>query len=238
MTSLTPDLPDWTRQDSAGTVFVDGGPLAAGTAQIFGLVGVASYIIVAVAPAGGDLRLLTTYRVAPQYTLPIMTAALTALSPGNQPLPLTYETPSYGGVAEILNNGPDDITLTVLSSNRPVATPRILGDLVTPQQFYYFGTPLVAATPVTLAPAGGFTPGYVANFDASFTITSTVTGALSFAFIDAYGDSFSLPLGEAIVGTVSLPAVPLPQCVGQLVFTPDIDDPAPNIVVIGVSSHT
>src|SRR6202012_1744572 len=139
--------------------------------------------------------------------LPLATASVTALTDGVQALALTYESPSYGGVAVIKNVGRDDCYVVVLSSNRSVYTPRILNDLVTPQQFSNNGQPFVAATPMLLLGGGGFTWGYVANYDASFTVDSTDAGTLDFQFVDIIGTIFTVPLGEVAVGLSTLPVV-------------------------------
>lgn len=233
MTATAPDLPDWVKQDSAGTVFVDTALLTSGSSQVFGLTGVASYVIVAVAPVGADVILSLEYDGGAFFPAAIAIAAVTMMGIAGFATQLPYETPSYSGQVTITNTNPSDLVdVFVLSSNRVVNEPRILTDIIPGREFSGGGGAWVAATPFLVFPADGFAYGYTANFEAGITIKATGDGELTFRYLKARLGPAEIKIADVVGGVDQTVQVALPQCIGQFWFTPIVTNAANTVTVI------
>lgn len=239
MTTFTPDRPDWTREDTASIVYEQEQFINPGEQFDFGLVGVASYTVLAISvDVGAYVALSLLYQLQPNALVPIMELAVTSDSNPQFSALLVAESPSYGGLVTIANLNPDSVVLvTVFSSNRVVAEPRYTLDSI-PASVYTNGGAFVADTPQQLAGVGNFGSGYAANVNAAVTVDSSGDGVVSFSYRDVTGTQRMIPIATVTAAVVATVTAPLPFCTGQFWFTPTLDDPAGTITLQAYPART
>lgn len=233
MTTITPDLPDWTNESSAGTLYAQQGLIPGDSGADFGLSGIGSYLI-QFSSDGPDSAVLMTIN----YNVPGLDLSgagfvtVTAHESEFGPVDFWYESPSYGGSITMFNNDPDlPVTYNIVSSNRIVDQPRLLNDLNSGTVFEPEDTTFVNTVPKPLQPVAATINGCVINVVTAFTIDSDTNGTLMFYYRDARFNQRQLAIATVVAGVEVLATVPLPACIGQLYFVPSADNPTGHVTV-------
>lgn len=225
--TLAPDRPDWTREDTASIIYIQTKILAPDEVEIFGLSGVGSYTLLAQS-AGADVPifLILSYNATPDLSTPVAVSIATCAASPLAAQSMAYESPSYGGSLGVFNHDPvNPVTVTVYSSNRVVATPRYIGDLL-PGRSYRLADVFTPATQLFVPPSDYQTFGYCANVDTGFCATSTDAGVLYYAYLDGVSAPQQIPIMTLAANVPQLAQLPLPQSMGQFYFTPATPNPA------------
>lgn len=239
MTTFTPDRPDWTQESTASVVYgqeVILGPLAE---QTFGLVGVASYTLVAQSVGDGNPILLNlAFEVNPSTAIGIGAIVLTALENPDIASLVFFECPSYGGLLIVENfDEVNSVLVNVYSSNRTVAEPRYTLD-TTPGRTLQSAVGFTASTPTLLASLDGGGSGYAANVITGVTARSSGAGDLEFWYRDAGGNVQIIPVMTVTGTPAQSVTLPLPQCTGQFYFTPTGTDASGQVTVLAYPARS
>lgn len=229
---FSPDLPDFTTENSAGVVNVQTATVTAGTSAEFGLSGVASYSVF-LEGIGND-PIIVAFIAAANATLtaPLNVVVFSAVS---DPLVSvgTYmlQLPSYGELLTlIVQSASVDVAVTVLSSNRPVDKPNINEDY-NPSGPYIQRGPFVAATAQPLTSETNGNSLYVSNVECGLTAVASGAGLLEYWYVDFLGNTWTQPIAALVAGVPVFVERGLPWGVGGFYFTPTASDAAGTITV-------
>lgn len=239
MTTFTPDRPDWTKEDTASIFYQQEQTIVAGDQFDFGLIGAGSYTVLAIGTTPNEpvlLRLL--YQLSHAAPIPINEFAVTAQDDPAAPSLLVYESPSYGGLITIINfSTTADVLVNVFTSNRVIASPRIMTDLTPGRTFQYTGALLIGVA-VNLPWVDGGPGGYAANVNAGYQISSNTAGAVLFYYRDNSGAQQQILIATLMANDLVHDIVALPQCVGQFWFVPTADEPGGAVQVLAYPART
>jgi hypothetical protein len=241
MTVFAPDLPDWTSESSAGTLYGFDGGINAGESIDFTLNGIGSYIIrLQSNSSSNDILVGISYFITGLGGIALNTVIVTAQQSPFGPVGFQYESPSYGSGITIFNYDEDNpLYCSTVSSNRNVDQPRILNDLCPGYVFQQqLGSGFTMSVPQYLQQQGVGPNGYPANVQGTFIWDSTNNGVLEFWYKANDFSQQKIMIGTVMGGSVGQATVFLPQCVGQIVFTPAATNAVGEISVQAFPSYT
>lgn len=223
MTVFAPDLPDWTNESSAGTLYGSDLGIEPGSSITFGLAGIGSYIIrLQSNTSSNDVLVGITYYITGLGGIALNTVIVTAQQSPFGPVSFQYESPSYGSSIVIFNYDEDNpLYCSVVSSNRNVDQPRILNDLSPGLIFQQqLGSGFTINVPQYLQQQGIGPNGCPANVQTTFIWLGTNDGILEFWYKANDFSQQKIMIGTVHGGSTDQATINLPQCVGQIVFTP------------------
>lgn len=241
MTAFAPDLPDWTTESSAGTLYGQDFFLAPDESVSFGLSGIGSYVARFQSnTSNNDVLAALTYFITGLGAIALQQVIITGQQSPFGPVLFQYESPSYGSGIVIQNlDSVNPLNLSIVSSNRNVNQPRYLNDLTTGSVFETQpGAGFTGGTPQTLFPVASTCNGLPVNVQQAFSILSSGDGVLEFWYKAADFSQRKLTIAQVVAATVLDTVMALPFCVGQLVFTPTTTDAFGSVTVQAYPAYT
>jgi hypothetical protein len=232
VTTFSPDSPDWFGGATGGIMlhdFVSLGPR--GIAQL-GLSGATGVIVVA-SSFGAGLPVLCGIQFSAEFNggAPVFSIYLTADDNPNGGGVATVDSPTYGAGMAVGNyDTVNDLNIDYYTTNRVIDAVRI-EPCSAPGRIFIYSDVYVAGTAVFVPAFDDINAGYANNGSAGITANSSDAGLLEFRYRTWFGTQFTIPLLTLAAGVTGQATVPLPQCIGSIIFTPTTNNAAGTITV-------
>lgn len=229
---FSPDLPDFTTENSAGIVNAETEFIAAGTSHEFGLSGVASYSVFVESASTDPIIAVFVAAANQQLTSPLNLVVFSAITdPLSSAATYMVQLPSYGELVTVIaQSAGADLSVTVLSSNRPVDKPNINEDY-NPNGPYSQRGPFVAGTAQPLLSGTNGNSLYVSNVECGLTAVASGAGLLEYWYVDFLGNTWHQPIAALVANVPVFLDRGLPWGVGGFYFTPTASDAAGTITL-------